>query len=101
MSEAGIEPRYEQYNGRDPLAHVISLNMKRRHLDESQRAMLAARIATLGDGQRQVGQLADVPTQEQAAEMLNVGERTVRRASEVLNEGVPEVISAVERGAVS
>jgi hypothetical protein len=37
--EARIEPRYEQYNGRDPLAHVISLNMKRRHLDESQRAM--------------------------------------------------------------
>jgi hypothetical protein len=62
---------------------------------------LATRIATLGDGQRQVGQLADVPTQEQAAEMLNVGERTVRRAREVLNEGVPEVISAVERGAVS
>jgi hypothetical protein len=101
MSEAGIEPRYEQYSGRDPLAHVISLNMKRRHLDESQRAMLAARIATLGDGQRQVGQLADVPTQEQAAEMLSVGERTVRRAREVLNEDVPEVISAVERGAVS
>jgi hypothetical protein len=70
-------------------------------VDESQRAMLAARIATLGDGQRQVGQLADVPTQEQAAEILNVGERTVRRAREVLNEGVPEVISAVERGAVS
>src|ERR1700730_6770940 len=44
---------------------------------------------------------ADVPTQEQAAEMLNVGERTVRRAREVLNEGVPEVISAVERGAVT
>jgi hypothetical protein len=82
-------------------AHVISLNMKRRHLDESQRTMLATRIATLGDGQRQVGQLADVPTQEQVVEMLNVGERTVRRAREVLNEGVPEVISAVERGAVS
>jgi hypothetical protein len=54
--------------------------------------MLAARIATLGDGKRQVGQLADLPTQEQAAEVLNVGERTVRRAREVLNEGVPEVI---------
>ena len=63
--------------------------------------MLAARIATLGDGKRQVGQLADLPTQEQAAEVLNVGERTVRRAREVLNEGVPEVISAVERGVVS
>jgi hypothetical protein len=38
---------------------------RRRHLDESQRAVVAAKIATLQDGQRQVGQLADVPTQSE------------------------------------
>jgi hypothetical protein len=59
-----------------------------------------AKIATLRDGQRQVGQLAEVPTQEQAAEMLNVGERSVRRAREVLNKGVPELAEKVERGEI-
>jgi ParB-like chromosome segregation protein Spo0J len=56
--------------GVDPLAFVISKNLKRRHLDEGQRAMVAARLATLRDGQRQVGQLAHVPTQEQQANSL-------------------------------
>ena len=63
--------------------------------------MVAAKLAALGHGQRQSGQLAAVPTQEQAAQMLNVGERTVRRAREVLDDGSPELIAAVERGDVS
>ena len=36
--DAGVEPLLTEYNGRHPVDYVISLNLKRRHLDESQRA---------------------------------------------------------------
>lgn len=97
----GIEYPVTDFAGDDPLAYVVSLNLTRRHLTESQRAMVAAKLAKLDHGQRQTGQLAAVPTQEQAAEMLNVGERSVRRAVEVREQGAPELVAAVESGQVS
>jgi hypothetical protein len=36
--EAGVEPRYEEYNGADPLRYVVGANLLRRHLGPSQRA---------------------------------------------------------------
>ena len=62
--KAGVEPRYELFNGRDPLAHIISLNMQRRHLDETQRAIVAGRIARFGQGRPKTGKFAPFsPTQ--------------------------------------
>src|SRR5262249_37340071 len=96
---AGVEPKTYEVDhvvgGRllrgnehvDPIAFVISANLRRRHLDESQRAMVAAKLATLRDGQRQVGQLAHVPTQREASALLHVGERSVKRARAVLDSG--------------
>jgi hypothetical protein len=46
----GIEPRTEEYPGNDPLGFVISMNLQRRHLDASQRAMVSAIIANLPRG---------------------------------------------------
>jgi hypothetical protein len=48
----GTEPVFTVYAGDDPAAYVVSLNIKRRHLDESQRAMVAAKLANLKAGQR-------------------------------------------------
>ncbi|MEQ8461762.1 MAG: MT-A70 family methyltransferase [Sandaracinaceae bacterium] len=94
----GVEPRVRLVDVEDPIAFVLSANLHRRHLNESQRAMVAARIATLADGQRQVGKFADVPTQAQAAAHLGTSERSVRAARSVIETAAPEVVAAVDHG---
>ncbi len=46
----GVDAPLTQFDGADPLAFVVSLNLRRRHLDESQRAMVAAKLATMKVG---------------------------------------------------
>jgi hypothetical protein len=48
--KAGVTPRCEVYEGEDPLGFVVSANLQRRHLGESQRGLIAARIAQMGVG---------------------------------------------------
>lgn len=93
-----IEPIARPWDGRgDPLSYVISKNLHRRHLNESQRAMVAAKIATLthgGDranqyvgGKRPIGPLP----QSEAAKLLNVGETSLKRAARVRDGGIKEL----------
>ena len=49
--EVGVAPAYREYEGDDPVGFVVSLNLRRRHLSESQRAMVAASLAKLPKGQ--------------------------------------------------
>jgi N6-adenosine-specific RNA methylase IME4 len=98
---AGVEARYVEFDGKDPAAFVLSQNLARRHLGPSERAMVAARLATLKDGQRQVGKFAYVPTQEQAANLAGVSERSVKSAKVVLERGTPELQQAVEHGRIA
>jgi hypothetical protein len=84
----------------DALAYVLSKNLNRRHLNDSQRASVAAKIANLGRG----GDRSKPPygglSVGQAAENLNVSPRQVERARVVHSEGVPEVREALDRGDV-
>jgi hypothetical protein len=109
----------------DPLDWVVSKNLKRRHLDESQRAMVMARLASLpkavradssialsgtsqeegakiatlpiGSNQHRGGS-ANLPTQAAAAAMLNVSARSNGNANAVHDKGTPELQHAVEQG---
>jgi DNA-binding transcriptional regulator YdaS (Cro superfamily) len=84
------------------VSFVVSLNLHRRHLSESQRAMVAARIANLAHGQRaDLVDTAIAVSQEQAAEQLNVSVDSVQRARRVREQGVPELATMVESGAVA
>lgn len=79
----------------------VSQNLHRRHLDESQRAMVAARLANLPQG-RPANKAANLPvySQAEAGALVNVSERTVRSAKVVLDYGTPELIRAVDDGAI-
>jgi hypothetical protein len=60
----------------EPLAFVLSKNLARRHLNESQRAMVAARIANM-PGHRPGDKSANLQTsQPSAARQMNVSKRS-------------------------
>ena len=97
---AGVEPVFADYSGNDALAFAVSLNLHRRHLNESQRGMVGANIATLKQGE--VGrhhEKSEGPMGlSETAELLNVGVRTIKRAKQVIKNGVPELQQQVSAG---
>lgn len=129
---AETEPRFEQWDeDGSPVAFVLSRNLHRRHLDESQRAVVASRARELfkdeaAERQRsgQFGKRKTHPSEvvdEQkpristvgvnlhrpersnvkVARMFNVSEKSVAFANRVLAAGDEQVIAAVTEGAVS
>jgi len=101
--ELGIEMNWaEVENGEpeeiaafDPVAYVLSQNLHRRHLKQSQRAMIAAKMANVKSGAR--SDLVSIDTRLQdAADLLSVSRPTVCRAKHVLDNGCKQLIDAVE-----
>jgi hypothetical protein len=90
------EENFRHYTGTDPLGLVVSANLHRRHLTESQRALIAARIVTtkLGDNQFNKPGI----TNKQAAAMLGVSRATVKTAKKVAEEAAPEIKEKVLKG---
>lgn len=99
----GEEVEFRTYAGDDEglVPFVLSLNLHRRHLDESQRAMVAARIANMRQGERT--DLAEISARSQsaAADLLNVSRDSVTKAKRVQDQGSPALVSAVDSGQVA
>jgi ParB-like chromosome segregation protein Spo0J len=98
-----VEAEFRDYLGDDAMAFVISLNIHRRHLSESQRAMAAAKFVNMLTEQRKVDPhiCGSRITQADASLMLNVGTRSTQFAAEVIGKGVPELAEAVSQGQVA
>ncbi len=98
---AGVEPAFRAYEGDDPVGFAVSLNLCRRHLSESQRAMTASKIANL-KGRRPLKKSPNLGTfsNGDAAKKLNVSKNSVISAKKVRSQGIPELIKKVEEGVV-
>jgi ParB-like chromosome segregation protein Spo0J len=103
----GIEPKFRtvEMTWEHAKAFVLSVNLTRRHLDASQRAIIASRMATLEKGRPATKENPLIKgfsmTQEQAADALGVSVTMVEKARRVEKTAAPEVVAAAERGEIS
>jgi len=102
---AGVRPRAVTFRpdvDGDPLAFVISRNLKRRHLSDDQRRLVAAKIANLPRGVHAGADTANCGiSRAEAARLVNVDEAGTERARTVIAKGAPSLVRAVERGKLS
>ena len=114
--EAGVEPSFVHLDDdSDPLAFILAKNRARRHLDPSQRALIAyglCRDSRPGgdrrsdDYQRSTDHSAFLPnglTQKQAAELLQVSLRLVRDTARVMSpdsQAAPALRTALREGRI-
>lgn len=96
---ADVELLTEEYAGDDPIGFILATN-KRRELTTSQRSMVAAKIANLGEGRPRITASNEaVISQDGAARAMRVSRSSVQRAVEVL--GSPDFADAVWNGVMS
>lgn len=112
---AGVEPRFIEFSGDDPIAWVVSQNLVRRHLTASQRAVVALDLLPMLEKQakqrqrnsndyRKNGQLAQENANrgkgkaaEAAARLANSSTRYVE-AVKSISKSAPELISEIRSG---
>jgi ParB-like chromosome segregation protein Spo0J len=106
---AGVEPRFQKYAGADPLADVVSWNLKRRQLTVSQRAEVARTLKPMfADQARErmlAGKAADPKAnlpegwqaRDQAAAAVGVSGRSVQDA-EYVHTHAPELSEEIKAG---
>ncbi|MGH1360865.1 MAG: ParB/RepB/Spo0J family partition protein [Burkholderiaceae bacterium] len=100
--ELGREPKTKSWIGNESemRALVVSQNLKRRHLNEGQRSMVAASMANLRRGDNSNPPIGGT-SQSDAAEALNVSLRGVQRAQTVIKNGSDNLQKAVGDGGIS
>jgi hypothetical protein len=109
--KAGVEPRFEEWKGEGTLEEVaLSRNLYRRHLNESQRALVGARLMARFEEEaaKRRGSRTDIranlptsqfgPAREKAGIRVNVSPRSITNAQQVLRNGCDRLIAAVDAG---
>ncbi len=102
---AGVEPKTREMQSEfaddaEVIRFIISTNIHRRHLTESQRMIIATELAKLTPGDRDA-QICASPTltQQQAADLMQVSRRGVQMAKKV-SEDAPDLAVKVKSGEI-
>lgn len=100
---AGVAPYVRDFgseptDGDDPRGFVISANAHRRHLNDTQKAVIASKLACLPVGRPNKDENFRVFTQQEAGELFGISDRSVQHARTVLDQGLPELVAACEAG---
>lgn len=102
-----VEPPYQTWDGQGSLTDfVVSLNLTRRHLSDSQRAHIGAKIAKLlkaetKRGRKAAGEVPQGKISEQVAETMHVSPRMIEAAQQVVEFGDAQLNDAVASGDVA
>ena len=114
---AGISPEFKVYPGDDPLSFVVALNLRRRHMTATQRAMIGVELKSQYAEEAREHSLANlkqgdqVPdpskltvrglgeSRDRAAEVVGVSNGYIGMA-ERIKEKAPEMVDDVLRGEV-
>ena len=98
---AGIAPKIAHLpRGMDPAAFIVSKNLCRRHMNSSERALVAARIVTLtASGRPSTSASIEAISQPKAGDLMHVGRSQVQRAGAILGDEILEPV--VEAGLVA
>jgi ParB-like chromosome segregation protein Spo0J len=100
--ELGIEPETADLpEEEDPFQYVLTKNLHRRQLHPNQRAMVAAKMANLKNGQHKATQICGALSQEDAALLLDITLRQLQQAKFILDHGSQALIDAVESRAIT
>jgi hypothetical protein len=116
---AGVEARFTEFDGDDPIGWVVSQNLLRRHLTASQKAVVALDLLPLlekeakqrqrqanayrGNGrsaQKCAKRNGKGKAAELAAQIVGVGSRYVEMAKEIKSKA-PELVEKVRSGEVN
>ena len=94
---AARDPAFRGRGLDDLVAFVLDMNLKRRHLSETQRAAVAAELPALRQGARTDLASIEAKSQPERAALLNVSRSAVQRAEIVRDRGIPELFQAIKQ----